>query len=884
MSEVRELRRAVARLPAEARGGSIVRVGEHPVHRYWSLIQTHLRLVLLPPQWQTDTEDAVWTWTEVVGAPAPTAAELSALRNRLRDGVAALMSSPVASGTVAGLAGSARAEQISREAALAARDIIHGLLAKTDQELSQYVARTSQGLLLHSWGSAVPAVPQYAPTEGLSVSGRVVVLGPGEAAQDIVLEDEGGDTVARTRSNDQGNFKLTGALPGRYRVRGISGDMEFAAAGVAVQLENRSIEGLQLKCQLASGGMRRAEPKSLVPAAALKSSAASRPAGGAAPAAGGSAIEARYVFSKPRTGHRWVAALAGLLVLGGSVWVTQRWLAVRSPAVAVIDAGPPGDDPTKVAERPSRSTAEPVQPTSAPTPTLAPAVVSEAPRPSPEASPSPSPAPLLAGPASTESTPAPAIASSSNSKIEAVPTTREAQTVPSSSSTFASRKAALGRPDSGGPPTTPGAAASAPVGLGDTGSPPAPSTSASGASSSEASRLSSSEAASASPVALANSASSPPVAPLSVSAEPEVAGPTPAAAPFSQADAAFAPHSSESERTPPATPSPRPSPATPIGSSSEEASLNLTPVVSAQATKSEAAPAASRPTEAAVTSQENSVSDVHTVSSAQTVRTLPTEVPGAEDAGARSGAVPSPEISWEKVRVSSGPWRMVLTRDTIVDTRPVAVTRRNDADARRQALLAERDKSKPAELEKAQTWVGFSLKLPHRGTSLAGLRWNAETGDAGEVVTTFREGRAEIAWRGVAPRGLTLVLEADEGGPLARLSFDAVGKAEWAVVAGTPSWLWLGAEFPADLRPRKTPSTATGAKSTGDRWQWKTPALGGLSVGWVQDERWLKSRGRRIELSLTGPDHHGLPPRFLHELLLTDAETDWSLATSLERY
>src|SRR5690606_32634304 len=125
-----ESRRAVAKLHGGPGASAFPMCGGRPIYRYWSIVQPHLRSILLAPQWQSSDEDVCWNWIAPAEAPALTAEDLSAVRIRLRNALAALLAAP--EGGRSGLEASERAAQISRNVTATLNEIITKLMAKSD--------------------------------------------------------------------------------------------------------------------------------------------------------------------------------------------------------------------------------------------------------------------------------------------------------------------------------------------------------------------------------------------------------------------------------------------------------------------------------------------------------------------------------------------------------------------------------------------------------------------------------------------------------------------------------------------------------------------------------------------------------------------------------
>ena len=219
-------------------------VGQRALHQYWPLLAPYFRDLLLAPQRRSGEEVVAWTWLEVPGGGAASAQELVALRERLlreqqwfADGMAR---SAAGEAENSGLRSQAASDHL--QAVMA--DVVAGLVAKSDGELTPYVCRTSGGLRLHSWGAKHAARPHF--FEACEIGGIVVIDGKPTEGLEIGLESSAGNTLAQTRSDRLGRFGFQKTTPGRYRIRVRSDHADFPAAGVPILLDHESIIGLEI--------------------------------------------------------------------------------------------------------------------------------------------------------------------------------------------------------------------------------------------------------------------------------------------------------------------------------------------------------------------------------------------------------------------------------------------------------------------------------------------------------------------------------------------------------------------------------------------------------------------------------------------------------------
>lgn len=244
MSEVKAVRRAVARLRLDDEAAAIPRIGHRDLHDFWPLLAEAFRSVLLAPHHRSDEDALTWTWREPEEGTVPSAAALAAVREQLQRALESFAGA-VASGRMKRGSGApwlaGGAEQV--EAVMG--EVVRGLTGRSDPELAGYLCRTEHGWRVHSWGAARPARPTFPDTHGLEISGRVLVDGH-PARHDVVLESSDGETIAEVPSDEGGEFVFSRLSPGEYRLRARSVRGTFPPRGLAVDLQRRSVKGLVL--------------------------------------------------------------------------------------------------------------------------------------------------------------------------------------------------------------------------------------------------------------------------------------------------------------------------------------------------------------------------------------------------------------------------------------------------------------------------------------------------------------------------------------------------------------------------------------------------------------------------------------------------------------
>ncbi|MFT3782657.1 MAG: hypothetical protein QM790_11640 [Nibricoccus sp.] len=291
------------RVVAEVRFGedrsSIMKAGGRSIHQYWTLLSPHFRDVFLAPQRRSDDGGVSWTWREPGENAAPTAAELAGVRSRLERAKESFEENPVNPLLSEGRGGAASTQEVIDQVAARVKAMADGFCAKPDGALAEFVCRTETGVMIHSWGLAAPAKISYPDSQESGVGGVVLVGGKGSPGNDVVIENAKGLRVARTSSDEAGEFSFLKIAPGRYRVRVVSGPGEFSPKGETVEVERGEVKRIE-----------------------LRSTKDPEPAAGETTGSSDSAADGQS--SNPRARRRgiWIilGVVAVVVVVGGVIW------------------------------------------------------------------------------------------------------------------------------------------------------------------------------------------------------------------------------------------------------------------------------------------------------------------------------------------------------------------------------------------------------------------------------------------------------------------------------------------------------------------------------------------------------------------------------------
>ncbi|MFT3869854.1 MAG: carboxypeptidase regulatory-like domain-containing protein [Nibricoccus sp.] len=294
-------KRAVAEIRFGEDRAGVAKVGGRSIHQYWSMLSPHFRDVFLAPQRRSDDGGVSWTWREPAEKQPLTAAELAGVRNRMERAKESFEENPVSPLMNEARGGGASSQEIVDQLMVRVKALAEGLVGKPDAALAEYVCRTETGVMVHSWGLDVAAKISHPDSQESAVSGKVMFGGNGSAGNDVVIENARGLRVARTTTDERGEFNFTKLAPGRYRVRVISGPGEFSKKGILVTVERGETSRIELRST---------------------SDPVASTAGGTEEAATENAAEtnAPIVATKRRT-WIWGAALAALFLFGGGGWI-----------------------------------------------------------------------------------------------------------------------------------------------------------------------------------------------------------------------------------------------------------------------------------------------------------------------------------------------------------------------------------------------------------------------------------------------------------------------------------------------------------------------------------------------------------------------------------
>lgn len=294
-------KRAVAEIRFGEDRAGVSKVAGRSIHQYWSMLSPHFRDVFLAPQRRSDDGGVSWTWREPTEKTPLTATELAGVRSRLERAKESFEENPVSQLMSEARGGGASSQETIDQLTARVKTISEGLAGKPDAALSEFVCRTETGVMVHSWGLSAAAKIYYPDSLESGVGGIVLFGGKGSEGNDVVIENSKGLRVARTTTDEAGEFNFTKITPGRYRVRVISGPGEFSSKGVSVNVERGEMARVELRST--------SDPEA--PAAeGAESSADHSATDTSAPLA-----------AKKRRSIAWIIAVAALFFLGGGVWV-----------------------------------------------------------------------------------------------------------------------------------------------------------------------------------------------------------------------------------------------------------------------------------------------------------------------------------------------------------------------------------------------------------------------------------------------------------------------------------------------------------------------------------------------------------------------------------
>ncbi len=167
----------------------------------------------------------------------------------------------------------------------------------------------------------------------------------------------------------------------------------------------------------------------------------------------------------------------------------------------------------------------------------------------------------------------------------------------------------------------------------------------------------------------------------------------------------------------------------------------------------------------------------------------PTSVANVEQK--REAAISEPgetAVASRTVRIRLSPWTFVLTRDTVVSTRPLPVGLTDDSEVRRQALLSERKAHAPRALSNAELIWGIAFDCPEDVSEsdwkMSGeiegtlARWEGT-----QVVIPLGKGsvamKGRFQWEGHDSRNVLLSIDADASDGISLGVRDGMHVAFW---------------------------------------------------------------------------------------------------------
>jgi len=915
----------IAEVSLSASGGTYAAVADRPLSRWWSQVQPFVRTVLLAPQPPGKVVDRVsWSWTQGAKSITVSRQEMLAIRRALEESAAALIAA-------------VPKEPKLRTVFDAYAGVLRALASRSNSELERYVCVTPFGPMLHSWGSSVAAIPRTAPSADLEISGTVVVMGKPEGGHQVILIDSRGSTIGRSRSDGDGHFRFASVASGRYRLRGVSDRVDFPVTGLLVDLEDTSVENLELKSS-ATRAIREEESEANSVAPEL-----SVPAGeGDAPTAMPDRVKG---LGKKRRGALWIVTGGGVGLVALLLWlivgsdrnsVDGREVSIAfnpapdqlgNPSVRSTAAGE-GRVPTREVESSATLKLNRLQSRGLST---------KSSRDGPRAmdgreGPPAEQAEAAPGGAGSQTVLGSAVREGSGSESP----DRNSTAALSSGSGFVSKRG--GGParldgvvlDATGAPSGPRGGGTDAMAAGSAAAMAAPNAAGNGSSAgSEAggSNASGSGAASVRPATSATAAvASPASGSLPVDAASSASAP---ATPPPARDAKAPPENKRQDRAAPPERSPSsPSNAQPprdplakpeVPEAAPDRIAKL-PLDSTSAEKKagslhsrSADPDADRAT-AETASEQNKVAgdaprtgpeagpDSVKPDQPETIRGSPTLVePSVATSGEGSpGAVFDPErlppdspLLAQKVRVRMAPWKSILVQDQIVATTPQPIDSPDESEDRRRELFEQQRKLLPDDLAYSVRWQGIGLSFPsettgewlsENGAPVVGGRVGAGTADIGWRESELASNR-EIHW--VSAHGREVTVTTTQTGEILVAARD--GLRVWFWVAVEPGSRTAEADSDKDGADRNRVMSilqdAVGSGPVVDpvtfKWarrvQWR--ALGSdsrSSLGWRTSD-WRDGRGRRLEMPLIADAGAQTGAR----LAWVDEDTGWALMTTV---
>lgn len=177
-----ESRRTVE-IPGPADLRSVRCVRGRPLTYYWPWFQQQVRSVMLPPHERVTDRSVIWNWSESGGRNPLSPAELAQLRSDLRK---------IESGFRA-ITESGAANEVIDEVRCAISSIAAALAARSDRHLAAYAARTTSGVMIHSWSSLIPPDPKSIRVKDANFEGVVQRGGNRDEAEESMRRSHAGD-------------------------------------------------------------------------------------------------------------------------------------------------------------------------------------------------------------------------------------------------------------------------------------------------------------------------------------------------------------------------------------------------------------------------------------------------------------------------------------------------------------------------------------------------------------------------------------------------------------------------------------------------------------------------------------------------------------------
>lgn len=132
---------------AEDAAGTVVRVGDRPLHAFWPLLREHFRWVFLEPHRRASGDSILWMWNAPRSPPVPSVSVMSSLRQRMCNALADFEEAQDRSDATA----------TPGELHQIIESVGRALVRLPDEALAARVVFTDAGWMIRSWGVSVPA-------------------------------------------------------------------------------------------------------------------------------------------------------------------------------------------------------------------------------------------------------------------------------------------------------------------------------------------------------------------------------------------------------------------------------------------------------------------------------------------------------------------------------------------------------------------------------------------------------------------------------------------------------------------------------------------------------------------------------------------------------